>query len=158
MKKYVFLVVLALITVGIASSTSYEQQTIIPELQTVLEDKPFEEQLSKLHLTYWGRPISVETRGYYYFVEFLIRKSTHFIGFGIIGILFFLLYRKLCWRFPALLAIGSIFLIASLDEFRQTFSDGRTGMFGDVLIDTAGAIFFILLAKSFLAIKKRVFS
>lgn len=158
MKKYFFFVVLAVIIVCIASSTSYEQQTIVPELETVLENKPFEDQLSKLHLTYWGRPISVETRGYFYFVEFLIRKSTHFVGFGIIGVLFFLLYRKLGWRFSALFGIGSIFLLASLDEFRQTFTDGRTGMFGDVLIDTAGAIFFITITTSFLAIKKRVFS
>jgi hypothetical protein len=158
MKKYVFFVVLALITVFIASSMTYEQQTIIPQLKTILEDKPLEDQLSKLHLTYWGRPISVETRGYFYFVEFLIRKGTHFVGFGIIGMLFYLFYRKLGWRFPALLGIGSIFIIASLDEFRQTFSDGRTGMFQDVLIDTAGAIFFVTIAKSILTIKKRVFA
>lgn len=158
MKKYVFFVVLALIIVFIASNMSYEQQTIIPQLETVLENKPLEDELSKLHLTYWGRPVSVESRGYFYFVEFLIRKGTHFAGFGIIGMLFFLFYRKLGWRFPALLGIGSVFLIASLDEFRQTFSDGRTGMFGDVLIDTAGAIFFVTITKIFLAIKKRVFS
>ena len=73
MKKYIFFVVLALLIVIIASNMSYEQQTIIPELRTVLANKPFEEQLSKIHLTYWDRPISVETRGYFYFVEFLIR-------------------------------------------------------------------------------------
>ncbi|MGM9951740.1 MAG: VanZ family protein, partial [Lysinibacillus sp.] len=155
MKKYVFFVVLALLIIFIASNMPYEQQTIVPELETVLADKPLEAQLSKLEFTYWGRPISVETRGYFYFVEFLIRKGTHFIGFGLVGLLFFLFYRKLGWRFPALLAIGSIFIVASLDEYRQTLIPGRTGMFGDVLIDTAGAIFFVIIIKGFLAIKKR---
>ena len=70
MKKYVFFVVLALLIVFIASNTSYEQQTIIPELKTLLANKPFEEELSKIHLTYWGKPVSVETRGYFYFIEF----------------------------------------------------------------------------------------
>lgn len=156
MKKYIFLVVLALLAVIIASNTNYEQQTIIPELQTLLANKPFEEQLSKLHFTYWNTPISVETRGYFYFVEFLIRKGTHFVGYGIVGLLFYLLYRKLAWKLPALIAIFTVFFIASLDEFRQTFSPGRTGMFDDVVLDTAGAICFIFLAKIILAFKNRV--
>ena len=84
------------------------------------------------------------------------RKGTHFLGFGLVGVLFFLFYRKLGWRLPFLLAIGSVFIVASLDEYRQTLVPGRTGMFGDVLIDTAGAIFLVTITKGFLAIKKRV--
>ena len=156
MKKYLFFVVLSLLIVTIASNMSYEQQTIIPELRTILANKPFEEQLSKIHLTYWGRPISVETRGYFYFVEFLIRKGTHFVGYGIIGLLLFLLYRKLTWRLPALIAIITVFSIASLDELRQTFLPGRTGIFTDVLIDTSGAICFIFLIKIMITFKNRV--
>ena len=156
MKKYVFLVGLALLAIIIASNTNYEQQTIIPELKTVLANKPFEEQLSKIHFTYWNTPISVETRGYFHFVEFLIRKGTHFVGYGIVGLLFYLLYRKLAWKVPALIAMITVFLIASLDEFRQTFSPGRTGIFNDVVLDTAGAICFIFLAKMILTFKNRV--
>lgn len=156
MKKYIFFVVLALLIVVIASNMSYEQQTIIPELRTVLANKPFEEQLSKIHLTYWDRPISVETRGYFYFVEFLIRKGTHFAGYGIVGLLFYFFYRKLKWKLPVLIAIMTVFFIASLDEFRQTFLPGRSGVFSDVMLDTAGAICFILFAKLILTIKNRV--
>lgn len=156
MKKYIFLVVLALFIVAIASNMSYKQQTIVPELQTLLANKPFEEQLSKIHLTYWGMPVSVETRGYFYFVEFLIRKGTHFVGYGIVALLFYVLYRKLAWSLPALIAILTVFFIASLDELRQTFIPGRTGIFSDVILDTAGAICFILLAKIILTFKNRV--
>lgn len=156
MKKYIFLVVLALLIVIIASNMNYKQQTIIPELETLLANKPFEEQLSKIHLTYWGMPISVETRGYFYFVEFLIRKGTHFVGYGIVGLLFYLLYRKLAWKPPALIAIITVFFIASLDEFRQTFLPGRTGIFSDVILDTVGAICFVFLAKMILTFKNRV--
>ena len=156
MKKYIFFVVLALFIIVIASNMSYKQQTIVPELQTLLANKPFEEQLSKLHLTYWGMPISVETRGYFYFVEFLIRKGTHFVGYGIVALLFYVLYRKLAWHLPALIAILTVFFIASLDELRQSFIPGRTGIFSDVILDTAGAICFILLAKIILTFKNRV--
>ncbi|WP_431029606.1 VanZ family protein [Lysinibacillus sp. LZ02] len=158
MKKYIFLVVLALTIVGIMSNMTYEQQTIVPELREILADEPFKEQLSHIEITYWNRPISVETRGYVYFIEFLIRKATHFAGYGIIAVLFFLLYRKLNWRFPTLFAILSIFFIASIDEIRQTFLPGRTGLFDDVMIDTVGAIVFVSLAKIILIITKRVSS
>lgn len=152
MKKYILLVTLALMIVMIASNMSYEQQTIVPELQSLLKDKPFEDELSKIELTYWGMPISVESRGYFYFVEFLIRKATHFTGFGLIGVIFFLFYRKMNFRLPAYFAIASVFILGSLDEFRQKMQPGRTGLFEDVMIDTTGAIFFVLLAKLVLSL------
>ena len=99
--------------------------------------------LSKIEVEYWDKTISIETRGYFYFVEFLIRKATHFIGYGIIGVIFYKLYRKLQWRFAPLLAIATVFIIGYIDEYRQYFTPGRTGMFEDVLLDTSGAIFFI---------------
>ncbi|NLY79061.1 MAG: VanZ family protein, partial [Lysinibacillus sp.] len=108
---------------------------------------------SQIEVTYWGRTISVETRGYYYFVEFLIRKAFHFIGFGLIGTLMYLLFRRLNWKFAALLASIATFFIACLDEYRQTFVEGRTGVFDDVLLDTAGAITFIYSLKILLFLK-----
>ena len=147
MKKYVFIICSVLILLFCISSMTYEQQTIVPTLQENFEEKPFYHLLSKIKVTYWGETISVETSGYYYFVEFLIRKCLHFFGYGFIGVLFYLLYRKIKWKFPVLLAIGTIFIIASLDEFRQTFVDGRTGIFDDVLLDTSGAITMIILYK-----------
>lgn len=145
MKKYIFLVIVALCIVAFASNMSYKQQTIVPELRVLLADKPFEETLSLLKIPYWGTIISVESRGYFYFVEFLVRKATHFIGFGIVGTILYLFYRKLAWRFPSLLAIATIFVIASLDELRQSFLPGRTGVFSDVLLDSFGAVVFIMV-------------
>lgn len=153
MKKYVFFVIIALFIVFYLSSMSYQQQTIVPELKVLLRNQPFYELLSQIEVTYWGRTISVETRGYYYFVEFLIRKAFHFIGFGLIGTLMYLLFRRLNWKFAALLASIATFFIACLDEYRQTFVEGRTGVFDDVLLDTAGAITFIYSLKILLFLK-----
>ena len=85
MKKYVFFVIIALFIVFYFSSMSYQQQTIVPELKVLLRNQPFYELLSQIEVTYWGRTISVETRGYYYFVEFLFRKAFHFVGFGFVA-------------------------------------------------------------------------
>lgn len=153
MKKYIFSIIAVLILLFCVSSMTYEQQTIVPELQKLLADQPFKEFLSQFHFHYWGMIISVETRGYYYFVEFLIRKALHFFGYGFIAILFLLVYRKFRLPYAALLSLGTIFLLACLDEYHQTFVGGRTGIFDDVLIDTAGAITLIFLYKIFSGIK-----
>ena len=78
-----------------------------------------------------------------------IRKTGHVVGYGILSILFFrafwmtfrphavLVARKLAAH-P--FSIAATFLVASADEFHQTFLPNRTGVFSDVLIDTAGAL------------------
>jgi VanZ family protein len=150
MKKIILLVITSLLLVAFASSMTYEQQTIVPELKTLLKNEPFKNVLSKIEVEYWGKTISVEERGYFYFVEFLIRKATHFIGYGIIGVIFYTLYRKLQWRFAPLLAIATVFIIGCIDEFRQYYTPGRTAVFDDVLIDTAGALLFVTITSCLL--------
>ena len=143
MKKLVVIVILTLCTIFFLSRMTYEQQTIVPELSKLLEDEPFKEQLSKIKLTYWNQTISIETRGYIYFIEFLIRKATHFSGYGIVGIILYLFYFRLKWRPAPLLAIFSVFILGSIDEYIQYHIPGRTGIFDDVIIDTCGAILFV---------------
>jgi len=48
-------------------------------------------------------------------------------------------------RRRALGAIVSTFLLASADEFHQTFVPSRTGAFHDVVIDTVGGLFALVL-------------
>ncbi|KGR74080.1 VanZ family protein [Ureibacillus sinduriensis] len=147
MKKYVVLIITVLILLFSVSSMTYQQQTIVPTLKHILNSQPFYHLLSKIEVTYWGQTISVETRGYYYFIEFLVRKGLHFVGYGLIAILFYLMYRKFKAKFAVIYAIFTTFIVASLDEYRQTFVVGRTGIFDDVILDTAGAITFIVFFK-----------
>ena len=156
MKKYILLIIAVLILLFCVSSMTYEQQTIVPTLQDTLESQPFYNLLSKIEVTYWGQTISVETRGYYYFIEFLVRKGLHFTGYGFISILFYLMYRKFKVRFAVIFALLTTFAVASLDEFRQTFVDGRTGIFDDVILDTTGAVTFIIIFKIFYVLYKRI--
>lgn len=143
MKKYIFLAFLLVLLV-IFSNTTYEQQSLIPLLQTVLASQPLYGFLSQFELTYWGRTISVEQSGYFHFVEFLIRKGTHFSFFGLIGVVLFYVLRR--FRFAPLLAVAGVFILGCLDEYRQSFSPDRTGTIKDVYIDTAGAMLFVSIA------------
>jgi VanZ family protein len=83
-------------------------------------------------------------------LHFVLRKGGHFLGYGIFGYLWF---RAFSATFPngpriiwAGLAIACTFLIASLDEWHQSFSPARTGHFGDVVLDTAGALLLVSMA------------
>lgn len=140
MKKRLVLAVFLLVLI-ISSSMTYEQQSILPELEDILANKPFEKQLSLLQIPYWDTVVSVEERGYFKFVEFLIRKLTHFVGFGCIALGIYFVWGKR--RFPASVAIIGTAIIAMLDEFRQSFTPGRMMSGQDVLVDTAGAIVFV---------------
>jgi VanZ family protein len=80
----------------------------------------------------------------------ILRKGGHFFGYGIFGYFWFRAYSatfpnatRLMW---AGLAIGCTFLIASLDEWHQSFSLARTGKFGDVVLDTCGALLLVSVA------------
>ena len=143
MKKWLVLVVFLLVLI-ISYSMTYEQQSILPELEDILANKPFERQLSLLQIPYWDTVVSVEVRGYFKFVEFLIRKLTHFVGFGCIALGIYFVWGKR--RFPASVAIVGTAIIAMLDEFRQSFTPGRMMSGQDVLVDTAGAIVFVGIA------------
>ena len=80
----------------------------------------------------------------------ILRKGGHFVGYGVLGYFWFRAFSATCrnsTRFlSAGLAIACTFLIASLDEWHQSFSPGRTGQFGDVVLDTSGALVLVSLA------------
>lgn len=52
------------------------------------------------------------------------------------------------------IALFFCFAFAMTDEYHQTFVDGRTGQFSDVLIDTAGACVGVLVFSSYFLIWK----
>ena len=87
-------------------------------------------------------------------IHHYIRKSGHFLGYGFIG----LAWLRAWWltlphsRFlpDALLALLGTALVASCDEWHQTFLPNRTGTPWDVLLDCTGAITLQLLVYIFM--------
>lgn len=156
MKKLVVLIFLIGIIAGlfISSSQTYEQQSIVPDLERLLPNQPLEGPLSKLEIPYWGKIISVEERGYYYFVEFLLRKSAHFFTFGALAAILFWLLPKIRFRF--FIAALLTFLAASADEFHQSLTGGRTATWLDVRLDMSGAFLFLLIIQFFVSLRSRL--
>ena len=89
----------------------------------------------------------------------VLRKSGHFLGYGILSVLVFLALRNtnrdrvrplLCrtwgtylsdlWRAEwVLIGMLATVVTASFDEIHQTFIPSRTGRWQDVVLDTIGA-------------------
>jgi VanZ family protein len=83
-------------------------------------------------------------------VHHIIRKTGHFVGYGLVSVTFFYSWRQTLhrmavkhwtlWRRASVLAILCTLLIAICDEYHQSFLPSRTSSPVDVCIDLSGAI------------------
>ncbi|MGO2083976.1 VanZ family protein [Vagococcus sp.] len=145
---YLFIALIIMVILFISSSQTYEQQSTVPILQRLLKNEPFKLFLSQFEFHYAGNPISVAEKGYFYFVEFFIRKGAHFFTFFILGgSLFLLLFNRTKSYFISFLtAWMSATGYATLDEGHQMLTGGRSPLFQDVVLDSIGALTACVLA------------
>lgn len=81
-------------------------------------------------------------------VHFFMRKGGHVFGYGLLSILLFRAWRETLpvasdakWTFRwATIAVLGTALVASLDEWHQSFIPSRTGTVHDVILDTCAGI------------------
>lgn len=84
--------------------------------------------------------------------HFLIRKSAHFTEYAILAFLAVRAFAKTSHRrlreYRFVISIVIVLLIASLDEFNQSFEPSRTSTIRDVGLDLAGGATMVLLLWS----------
>ena len=81
-------------------------------------------------------------------LHFFLRKGGHVFGYGLLSILLFRAWRETLpansgarWTFRwAAIAVLGTFLVASLDEWHQSYLPTRTGTVRDVILDTCAGI------------------
>lgn len=82
-----------------------------------------------------------------------LRKVAHATVYFVLAIILLILGRVIFgskkYLLTCAITILLCFIFAMTDEYHQTFVDGRTGQFMDVLIDTAGACAGTLLFSSY---------
>lgn len=125
-----------------ASSMPYTQQNARPLLSTVLSMRPFEQALSSVVFVYSDFVVSIETMGYYGFIEFFVRKAAHFFSFFVLGYAWlFGLRGKMRDKWVAIVvAIVICVSYAALDEFHQSLTPNRTPLLEDVILDISGSL------------------
>ena len=90
--------------------------------------------------------------------NYIFRKICHFGEYFILCILsfnFIISLNKLKILWCSLLSVAFSFIYACLDEYHQTFINGRGGSFTDVLIDFSGAIIGCLLCYFIFKLHKK---
>lgn len=136
-------ILLAAILIGlfISSSTPYYKQDMRGTLSEMAGESNWGERMADWSFQYAGKEISVEEKGVGGFIEFLLRKATHFSVFAVLALSFYRVFRHRL-SFAIALPWSAFFslLVAVLDEWHQTFTPDRTGMVGDVLLDASGSV------------------
>ena len=97
----------------------------------------------------WLAPIA-DKLGFYgniWALNRIVRKLAHLTEFTILGGVLYVVLRRYIEYGTVVKTIGVGIVIASLDEFIQLFSLGRSYQVFDVLIDTIGIIIGILVVK-----------
>lgn len=84
-------------------------------------------------------------------MTFLIRKFAHFSIYALLGICVYEFFLSMNYSSKAslYLAVLFCFLLASADEWHQSFVPGRSGELRDVLIDTCGSALGTSLLRVF---------
>ncbi|MFC3342929.1 VanZ family protein [Paenibacillus abyssi] len=151
---YCLPIFILLLLIYLFSSQPYTKQNIKPFLEEWIPEGSVERIAPELKVSYGKQEISVRKSGEAGFIEFLLRKTAHFVLFGILG---FLLVRVL-YRFlpgPRTYIIAWIIsgVFAAADEWHQHFTPMRTARLADVILDLAGAtlgiaIYMIYLRRS----------
>ncbi len=93
-------------------------------------------------------------------VSYAVRKAAHMTEFAALAFISSIaaqsgLIKIPKWRFKLVYPLFCSLLVASVDEFIQIFSDGRSSDVRDVLIDFCGAIIGTLAATAALTVYRR---
>jgi VanZ like family len=96
-------------------------------------------------------------------VNHILRKTGHFAGYGILSLLFYRGWRltgcilaiQRPRRLDVIFSLACTLVVASADEFHQSFLPSRTGLPQDVLLDMTGALIFLLAFQLWLLIRQR---
>jgi VanZ family protein len=105
---------------------------------------------SRWLLPFWVKLFGPISPAHWEVVHHYIRKSGHFVGYGTVSLGFFEGWRvslerrwadwRVRFRGAAGLALLSTLLLASWDEWHQSFLPGRTSSPRDVALDFCGAV------------------
>lgn len=148
---YVLPVLIWFGVIFILSSQTHQKQDLTSLIKKEISDKTIKEHFSGTTFNYGAQKISLNTSNASSFVEFFIRKFAHLLIYGLLGMLITRLLKELTrwllgWNYLISVIICTAY--AAIDEYHQSFINGRTATSIDVFLDMIGAMLGILLYLS----------
>jgi len=134
-----FLLVLYRIIFGFSAQDSEQSGS----LSLMISEKCIE-LVNSISGRHWSDMVMNELALYF---EHPLRKLAHFTEYTCMGVLVYTMWRpwKRCDKRLYGIAVLWVFISAAFDEIHQYFVPGRYGSFADVLLDTCGGAFGVLL-------------
>lgn len=83
---------------------------------------------------------AAEQESLYLTAQYAVRKTAHFLEYALLGFFLRLLTASYALRRAWVISWGAGALYAATDELHQLLSGTRTGMWQDVLLDSAGVL------------------
>lgn len=150
MKKYIF-IILTLMTMVMIFFFSMENSSESAYTSGGVTEFIIEHFFSGYH-----EMSASEKKIIFHTTDYIIRKLAHFSVYTLLGFLLFSAIGKCrLLSFRSLIVTVTGFLYACSDEFHQYFVSGRSCQFTDVIIDTCGVIFGIVISIAVFRIYKR---
>jgi VanZ family protein len=111
---------------------------------------------SRWLLPIWVYLFGPITAAHWAVVHFFLRKSGHFIGYGLVSLACFHGWRssladsdpRRLWRRAAAWALVCTLIVAAADEYHQSFLPSRGAAIHDVVLDLCGGIAAQLLLRT----------
>lgn len=153
---YLWIAVFIMVILFWSSSKTYQEQTSVPFLEKALKSQPAIGAFSNIRFQYADSEVSIAHLGYFKFIEFFIRKAAHFFTYFLMGGSWFLgLHPKIKnMGWSALVGWLAATGYAGLDEFHQMLTGGRSPLFQDVMLDSAGALTAVILCILLIAFRR----
>lgn len=139
------------------SAQSYQQQTIQPWLHQWSEKIQWVLLLPDIQFTYGEHHYSLNQRPYD-FAEFVFRKSAHVFVYAVLAVLVYcgMRYQRSGMNTSIGVALATVIVIASIDEYIQRFSPNRTASIRDVGVDLVGGFCGVMLWIAGVAIYQKL--
>ncbi len=90
-------------------------------------------------------------------IQHVVRKGAHFCGYTLMGILLCVAFSGHFERYrhvaPSAFLVGALY--AASDELHQRFVPGRSGEIKDILLDSSGVAFGIMISVIFILLMRK---
>ncbi|MFS0785760.1 VanZ family protein [Shouchella sp. 1P09AA] len=142
--------------IAFSSSTPYGSQDIRGYLSVLPIHWIEDTRIAQISFPYGNREISLDYLSVESFIEFFLRKAAHFFSFLLIGLIGSRLLAYIVrLRYAVMMSFIFVVFYACFDEYRQSFTPGRSPMIEDVVVDTMGGmlgititVFWVLYIRS----------